>query len=342
MKINLLVGIIILTSLVFSCKPNSLEGEIHETLYLRHQGADMPAYIHGNAASKTFLVVLHGAGSFGLAFRDGAFTNELEKDYTVVYFDQRGQSMAQGHYRTPDDLIDLMASDIEALLKLLKHKYGEDISLFLMGHSWGGLLSGATLLRPGVQDMLKGWINVAGLMDLPSASRERKEIIQAIAEEQIILNINAEAWAEIRDEAILLDPESDEAAILKLAARTMAQLIADETIRSTLDGETLYRALIDNNPVSWQVSWFFNQPVSYAKEVDFSLLGSMAQIRLPALFLYGKYDVSVPVTAGRKAFLELGSTDKKFERFDASIHHPHDTEPTRFVEEMRIFINSYR
>lgn len=302
----------------------------------------MPAYLHGNADSKTFLVVLHGAGSFGLAFRDGMFISDLEENYVVVYFDQRGQSMAQGHYNTPEDLIDLMASDVEALLKLLKHTYGEDISLFLMGHSWGGLLSGATLLRPGVQASLKGWINVSGLMDLPGASLARKDIIQTIAEEQIALDISVEAWQQIRDEAIGLNPESDDTEILKLAARSMSQLIADETVRRTVSSEKLYRALIDNNPVNWQVSWFFNQPVAYAKEVDYSLLGSLSQISLPSLFMYGKYDVSVPVTAGELAYLNLGSQERKFVRFDASIHHPHDTEPIKFSEELRLFINSYR
>jgi len=122
----------------------------------------------------------------------------------------------------------------------------------------------------------------------------------------------------------------------------MAQLLADETVRSTISAEKLYRTLIDNNPVNWQVSWFFNKPVAYAKEVDYSLLGSMSQITIPSLFIYGKYDVSVPYTAGQSAFSKLTGPDKKFERFDASMHHPHDTESIKFVKEMRIFINSHK
>ena len=56
----------------------------------------MPDYIQGNPESKTFILVLHGAGSFGLSFRDGAFPEVLEENYVVVYWDQRGHGMSQG------------------------------------------------------------------------------------------------------------------------------------------------------------------------------------------------------------------------------------------------------
>jgi hypothetical protein len=54
-----------------------------------------------------------------------------------------------------------------------------------MGHSWGGLLSGTTLLRPGVEEQIIGWVNVSGLMDLPDVNRNRVELMQEIASLQI-------------------------------------------------------------------------------------------------------------------------------------------------------------
>ncbi|RMG69745.1 MAG: alpha/beta fold hydrolase, partial [Bacteroidetes bacterium] len=150
---------------------------VHETLYLRHAGADMPTYVHGNAAEKVFLIVLHGAGSYGLAFRDGAFTAELEPRYAVVYWDQRGQSMAQGHYDRPEDIVSLMAGDVEALVAVLKHHYGKDIHLFLLGHSWGGALGTSVLVRPGRQDWFRGWIAVDAAHDFPFAGTARRRLL---------------------------------------------------------------------------------------------------------------------------------------------------------------------
>jgi alpha-beta hydrolase superfamily lysophospholipase len=110
---------------------------IDDTFYLRNQGADMPVYVNGNRESKTFVVVIHGAGSFGLSFRNGAFKEILEKEFAFVYWDQRGQGTSQGHYSKPENIVELMASDIVALVDVLKEKYGDDINLFLMGHSFG-------------------------------------------------------------------------------------------------------------------------------------------------------------------------------------------------------------
>lgn len=338
------IGYILLSiSLLFavSCGTENMD-EIHETIYVRHEGADMPAYVHGNSESKTFLVVLHGAGSFGLAFRDGGFTAELEEKYVVVYFDQRGQSMSQGHYSKPDELIDLMAADVEALTQVLKHKYGEDISLFLMGHSWGGLLSAATLLRPGHQAAYKGWINVSGLMNVPAASLARQELIDYIAREQMDLGTSVEAWREIRGEIEVLDPDKDYDAILGVAAKCVKQLLADGTVPATLSSEKLYRALLDNNPITWQISHLFNQPVEFAIDANYSVQDRMSEITIPALFIYGKFDVSVPYFLGVNSFIEMLGDERKFVRFDSSMHHPHDTEPVFFVEEVEGFMESYR
>lgn len=82
----------VVLGLFSACQPQD-QAALHETIYIRNEGADMPAYIRGNPREKVFILVLHGAGSFGLAFREGIFPAELEKDYAVAYWDQRGQSV---------------------------------------------------------------------------------------------------------------------------------------------------------------------------------------------------------------------------------------------------------
>ncbi len=109
---------ILLVTLLTITGCSKTEFRLDEVIHIRHQGADMPAYIHGNSESEIFIVVLHGAGSFGLSFRDGAFTEDLEENYVVVHWDQRGQGMSQGRYGQTDDLVNLMAEDVIALATL--------------------------------------------------------------------------------------------------------------------------------------------------------------------------------------------------------------------------------
>jgi hypothetical protein len=70
MRLYALALLAVTLTLFPSCKKESISGTLDETIYVRHKGADMPAYVHGNADDKVFLVAIHGAGSFGLSYRD--------------------------------------------------------------------------------------------------------------------------------------------------------------------------------------------------------------------------------------------------------------------------------
>ncbi|MEX0987485.1 MAG: alpha/beta hydrolase [Bacteroidales bacterium] len=336
------IGCIIILATVFGCsKPDH---RLDEVIYVRHKGADMPAYLHGNPEAKVFVVVLHGAGSFGLAFRDGAFTEVLEDNYVVVYWDQRGQGMSQGRYEQPDDLVGLMADDVIALAGVLRAKYGKEIQLFLMGHSWGGALGTTVLLKEGQQNLFSGWISVSGVHDFPLSAESRRRQLLSIADEQIAMGNTVEKWQELHDGVSALDSLSanDYQPTLRYAMQTMKLLYESGVIEHSLASEKLYRAIIDNNPVTWMVSNFFNQPVNVALADDYSLSDLLPGITLPALLIYSKYDVSVPPVVGRDAYERLGSAEKELLLFEHSIHHPHDTEPDRFAEEVVRFVEKFR
>ncbi|MEZ4776229.1 MAG: alpha/beta hydrolase [Bacteroidia bacterium] len=315
---------------------------LSDTIYVSHEGADMPAYIHGNASEKVFLLVVHGAGSLGLGFRTGAFTAELEKRYAVVYWDQRGQGMSQGHYSQPDDVIDLMAKDLLALVAVLRHKYGEDIKLFMMGHSWGGALSAAVLVDPVNQPLFKGWIEVDGAHDFQFAGTARRQLLLSIVEEQILLGYEPDTWEEIYKEVSNLDSLSDDdyAPMLDQAQAVVSLLVESGAVEpSGVSSEELYRIVIDNNPINWKVSALFNRPFIYARDIGYSVTQELFNIRIPTLLLWGKYDISVPPVLGYDALRRLGTLDKKLVIFDRSVHHPYDTEPDKFAEEVIQFID---
>jgi pimeloyl-ACP methyl ester carboxylesterase len=336
-----LVGVFLFS--LCSCQKDFL-WRIDETVYVRHEGADMPAYVHGSTQSDVFLVVLHGAGSFGLSFRDGGFTSALEEEYVVVYFDQRGQSMSQGHYAKPEDVVQAMADDVEALISVLKHKYGADKSYFLLGHSFGGAVGKLALLENDLQAEVKGWISVCGAHDFPQVAQARKDLLLATADEQVAAGKSLSEWKELKNQVVELDPmeKEDYSTILQQAVTAMDLLQRDEVVPAVGSSEKLKNALLTNNPITWQVSHFFNQPVNEALENDFSLTSRLSEIILPTLLLYGRYDMSVPPAIGQSAFNGLGSTAKRFVIFETSMHHPHDTEADLFTEEVVQFIEEHK
>ena len=336
----LTVSLISVSCLVINPQINELD----EVIYVRHEGADMPAYVHGNPNNKVFLLAVHGAGSFGLSFRNQAFTSQLENSYVVVYFDQRGQSMSQGHYSQPEDVIDLMAEDVLALVSVLKARYGEDITLFLMGHSMGGLITGLAVIKDLQERQFRGWIGVDGAYDLSMIAQARKDFLLDVAEEQINLENHEQEWQQIIDEIIEVDPESDDgyATIISQIRPAMKMLQQDSIVNSGISTQTLVQTILVNNPIHWRVNDLFNKPVNNALELEYSIVEDLSKIKTPALIAYGKYDMSVPPSIGQDAYLRLGSSNKKLAVFDRSIHHPFDSQPDQFAQEIVRFIELNR
>jgi pimeloyl-ACP methyl ester carboxylesterase len=88
--------LLLFIGLVLSCNRSAFTSG--EVLYLRHKGADMPAYVYGNTSSNTFILLLHGGpGGSGLEYRSGIYAEMLEEEVGMIYWDQRGQGNAQGN-----------------------------------------------------------------------------------------------------------------------------------------------------------------------------------------------------------------------------------------------------
>lgn len=320
--------------------PNTLD----DHFFLRHDGADLPINVHGNRSSNTFLVAIHGAGSFGLAFRNGAFTERLEKAYAVVYWDQRGQGNAQGSYPEPESIIRLMAADITALVEVLKAKYGADIRIVLMGHSLGGLLGLEALIQQDLQSNpnVKGWITISGAHDFERAQRARHDLLLAVSNAQLMAGADALTWSAIRDETLDLDPHNPDnyEAILNLSVRAMNQITRDGLVSDKVPDGLLNNLLFQNNPLTYFVSQLLNQPIQEALDDNYSLENQLPQLTLPSLWLYGKYDFSVPPEIGEVGHHLAGSANKAFVLFDSSAHWLFYTEPDRFGDEVVDFIQA--
>lgn len=318
------------------------QSTLKDRFYLRHAGAEMPVHVYGNRSSNTFILTIHGAGSFGLAFRNGAFIDQLEERYAVVYWDQRGQGNSQGSYPATDDILGLMASDIGALVEVLKAKYGDDINLVLMGHSLGGLLGLESLLNQGLQDLshIKGWISISGAHDFAQVRVARHALLLEVASAQITAGVSTDSWTAIRDQATQLDPTNDVTydAILDLVVSANAQLEADGLVSAARPAGLTFTTLFQINPLTWFFSQLLNRPIDQAVTNDYSLTPQLANLSVPSLWLYGSYDFSVPPAIGQLAQAIEGSSMRTYTEFTSSAHWLFYSEPDRFADEVVGFV----
>ncbi len=327
---------------IFSCKKEEVDlSDLHETIYLRHKQADMPAYVHGNASEKVFLIYLHGGPSgAGLEARINSMITEVEKNNAVVYFDQRGSGNAQGKYAEEDVSIDEMAEDVLALVKVLRARYGDDAKFFLMGASWGGTLGPATLLKE--QDAFYGWIDVAGAHSPKDLYEEYPIVFSETANAQIALGNSAQHWEDVLQliQEVGSSYSAEDFSRLNSKAHESEVILAQDMVINEPqfldeDGDELRFAARNN----LQTLIILTENGLWR---DVSFTDRLPEITIPSLVLWGKYDLVVPAKFAQEAYDQLGSTHKELFIFERTGHSPLESQPDLFAEKVIEFINEFR
>ena len=340
-----ITSILILSIVIFfsSCEKDDISSTLSDVLYVKYKGAEMPSYIYGNGSEKTFLIILNGGpGGKGLEYRVGGI-KDLEDKYAIVYMDQRGSGMSTGNYSGPELTPELMAEDVLALVKVLKYKYGNDLNLFLLGHSWGGLLGSKVLLTD--QTPFKGWIEVDGGHNLKHLFDDLLVRFPEVADDQISEGNSVDFWTDVKTQIEEIkkggNTDDNSTALNKLGYEAEEHLhedsvLADQTGMSINLINYLYEESILTASISFMT---INTTLSYIyTEVDYTQ--DLNKITIPSMIMWGKYDLVIPYKQGVEAYDNIGSAKKTWVLFEKSGHSAMMDEYEKFSNEMIKFIDA--
>lgn len=304
-------------------------------------GALLKVHLEGQLDSGAIIVVLHG-GPVGSAhvYNSGSWAADLEDRWAVAYVDQRAQGASQGAFDTGAYGLDRAAQDVAEVVRVLHGRFDSDI--YLLGHSWGGMLGTLTLIETDVQPEISGWIEAAGCHD---SLREPTYVVDRMLEvgaAQIEDGANVDEWRDI----------------VELAAniREAGTYTSDDLLALNRNG---YRAeqLIDE--IEWDFDWLeavgagFGNDARHAtqwwagsvalntlyEEANVaSLTDRLPEITTPSLFLYADYDFVCPTDLGRDAARLVSNEDRSLIEFERSGHSLMFNEPDGFVEAVHQFV----
>jgi len=343
-------SIVILFSIIImliSCRKEDFSN-LSDVVYIRNAGADMPAYIYGNASEKTFIILLHGGpGNNALDFRTSKSAKELEKKYAIVYWQQRGQGSSEGNFDADEMSIDLMTDDLNAVLKVIRYKYGNDCNFFLLGHSWGGELGSAFLIKNNNQSQIKAWIEVDGAHDIPKVNIEAAKMLLNIGYEQIAQNNSTKEWRAIVNYISQIDTNNidiETGREINRKAHEAEKYLLNDNIIQKPNSLTM-----QNVGIMYQQDWltgiisvtytYINNNNFYNEIETTSFTNRLNKITIPCLFLWGKYDFVVPQQLGIDAYNMVNTSNKKLVIFDKSGHFPMENQADKFVNEVVDFID---
>lgn len=345
MKNNLtLLSILVGLTLIFSCQKTNNLSQLEDSFTLTRNGAEMPTYVYGNANDNIFVLTLHGGpGGNSLRLRNGRWNETLEERYAMVYWDQRGSGMSQGNLNKENLNFAEMREDLKAMTALLKHKYGEDITLFLLGHSWGTMLGGGFLAEETNQDSFNGWISIASIYDWCNTIKDLMPAYTEIATEQIEANNNTVYWNEILAIAADTDTIGCDDVRLNNEAVTATDILESQGIVNSATGDFSGDFYLNNfitttfNKIGTNDFLFDEFPFE-----DYDLSDKLPNIKIPSMVIHGKYDLNLALNTGQAYFDFLGSEDKTFHIFDKSAHVPMHSESEKIQEIIMEFIENYK
>ena len=350
---RLLIYIICLFSFLACSQETLFEDESRNDYWLQHEGASLPIVVEGNSNSRVFLLMIHGGpGSSAQEFNAGAkpLTDKLEKEYAVVYYDQRNSGLARGEWNEDKLTIEQHVEDLDQVIEFLYFKYGSDIKIFLSGHSWGVYLGQAYLLRADYQAKIEAFININGLTHRNFRNQHILDKLKGlgleILSEQIDDNwstLLADVNKELDKNIDTYDADSEDV-VNSLKSRAASLISQAELLEyhSSSIGSSTYNDNYD--PMLILVNSRKGKLIEQMYLFDKTVETSLASIEIPVLCVYGRYDVTTPSRQGTYLLSGISSLDedKKIVILDKSAHSSMKNEPLLLAEEMINWIERYR
>lgn len=328
----------------FSCTKQELFFDNAENhFFLENNEAIMPVLVKGNTNSKVFVIVLHGGpGDSGINdFGDNGLFEQLASDYAIVYFDQRCAGLSQGNCDPNTLQVNDFVEDIDKLILTLEHIYGTDISLFLLGHSWGATLGLDYLINGSNINKIKGFIQSDGSHNIPKLSVEQKEILIFYANQQIDLGNNITGWQSILDEVSDANPavEDDRISILNSTYKTENFFVSVDSVQSPTLNASFSKYLSGVFPAT--VNNIINS--NFTKELlAYDISHQLNQITTPTALYWGKFDMVHPPNMAIDIYNRLGTIDKELYFFEKSFHSPMANENQDYQTKVKEFVELYR
>lgn len=343
---NVFYLIIILVFLGCQKEKITLSENVSEAFYLENAGGSMRVLVEGNTASNTFILIIHGGpGASSYLYDTKYISRNLGDKYAMVYWDQRNAGASQGSVNGRNLNLEQMVDDLKKVIQVLKARYGKNMSLFLVGHSFGGLLAADFITQPNLQMMIKGFINVDGSHDYPLNDTLTRLKLLADGNYQISKNRNVDKW-----EPIIKYCNShtgnftfEESQLLESYASDAEEYI-DSVKYYSVVSEVFKYAIPNKFPVTAMLSnLLFSEDSNFNNELSVTRFSeSLKNVTIPVLLLWGKYDFVCPPGLGEDFYNRISSTEKRMVISPVSGHNLILQDKKLFCDEVSSFVLKYR
>lgn len=328
-------------------------GGISESTYVKLGGISQFINIRGQNANNPVILFLHGGPGGAVSFIGYYWQGLLEKDYTIVHWDQRGcgrtyyenfvrakkaGSVSADGSPAPSELSKgLLLSDLDELVDYLRDRMGQD-KITIMGHSWGTVL-GSEYVRMH-SSKTAAYIGVGQAVDMPGGETLVRETTILRAEykgkKKDIKRLNA-----LYD--IFSTEETNMKNFMKIRSLTSRYL----TCQGAMPGwKMIWTGITSPDMTSRDFRWQMLAMINRKKYFDlqaplrsdlftFNLYAFDMEYELPMFFISGDGDWITPYPLVRKYAKSVKAPRKEMVLIENTGHNPYLDNPEAFCKAVR-------
>jgi pimeloyl-ACP methyl ester carboxylesterase len=291
-------------------------GGVKQTILLRGENVKNPLmlFLHGGP----------GTAQIGLAPK---FQRDLEKEFVVVNWDQRGSGLSYFPTTKKEELtVETMVNDTIELIEYLLQRFNQS-KVLLVGHSWGSVLG--TIVSQKVPHYIHSYIGIGQVVNIRDGER-------------ISFDYTIQKARELGKSKALKDLESIEFNPADLKYIDVKGKWLSE-FGGSIVGVGLYNLIYSN--MLFSKEYTFKDWITFMKagklsletiwpqlqEIDFRL--TAPRLEVPVYIFAGRFDYQVPSQLAKEYFDQLKAPYKEFIWFENSAHVLNFEEQEKFYHE---------
>ncbi len=314
---------------------NTIPGSISSLEKVVLNGVEQWILVRGKDTAKPVILFLHGGpGGANMVFRELFITEELEENFVVVLWDQRGAGKSYSPDLTEDNMrVDEFIKDTIALTNHLCARFKQD-KIFLLGHSWGSGLGFITMIEhPDYPQLYHAFI-AAG----EAADWDRR---QTMSYEWTLEQAREKGHGQAITALEKLQP-FDPTDLSHIAAKNewLAQFGGEfhsaEMFQEYIDYLGKGPEYSQDDVQKWMQgnAWAAETTSPEIAKAGYNVFRDLPEVKIPLYFFVGRYDYQTPGPLAEEYYKFVKAPKKDLIWFEESAHYMIFAEPNKMTQEL--------
>lgn len=285
--------------------------------------------IRGEDTTNPIILFLHGGPGASEMVFEQKYMTELEKQFVVVMWDQRGAGKSHSAV-TPNTAMNIsqFVSDTHELTERLCNRFNQE-RIYLAGHSWGSIVGVLTVQK--YPDLYYAYIGIGQVVNMQENERLSYEWILQQAEQAG----NMEDVNKLKD--IGMPPYTGDWMTKLTAQRKLLSKYGGEVYGST---EGMQGLVMESMEYADEYTFLdqFNYPrglldsmcLLWPEIMTVDLIQQAPTLEVPVYFMMGQHDYVTPYVLVEQYYEILTAPSKELISFENSAHIPNVEEVDKF------------